>query len=198
MNKVLLKNQSGESAIANILRYFEFNGSSYLVYSLNEIDESNYIKLYAIRVFNDSSNELSATTVEDSNWPEVVGLIKNIVNAKSENRDFQVNDLDSNSLVSINLISKRVFKINKDMANLLVYNKENNEIENNNQGTNSIEESNISSNIQNSTENVQQVEENSENYKDLYEAQIQINNDLRKQVEELKLKISSIENILRG
>ncbi|MCM1370325.1 MAG: hypothetical protein NC181_00270 [Clostridium sp.] len=120
MNKILFKNDLGESVIANVLRYFKFNDDQYMIYSLNEIDESDYMKLYGVKIELDQDNEVTAKAIDDSAWSSVVSLIKDIVRAKTQGEKIDVNDLNFDFIDSINLISKRVFKINKDMANLLL------------------------------------------------------------------------------
>ena len=123
MNDILLKNELGESATAKVLKLFKYNDEIYMLYTLNEIDPSNYIKLYGVKLtMNPSTNQISASMIDDSVWGSIVSLIKEMVKPVQERTNNNFIDLDSRNLTSVDLISKRIFKINKDMADLIVKN----------------------------------------------------------------------------
>ena len=123
MNDILLKNELGESATAKVLKLFKYNDEIYMLYTLNEIDPSNYIKLYGVKLtMNPSTNQISASMIDDSVWGSIVSLIKEMVKPVHERTNNNFIDLDSRNLTSVDLISKRIFKINKDMADLIVKN----------------------------------------------------------------------------
>lgn len=123
MNDILLKNELGESATAKVLKLFKYNDEIYMLYTLNEIDPSNYIKLYGVKLtMNPSTNQISASMIDDSVWGSFVSLIKEMVKPVQERTNNNFIDLDSRNLTSVDLISKRIFKINKDMADLIVKN----------------------------------------------------------------------------
>ena len=123
MNDILLKNELGESVTAKVLKLFKYNDEIYMLYTLNEIDPSNYIKLYGVKLtMNPSTNQISASMIDDSVWGSIVSLIKEVVKPVQERINNNFIDLDSRNLTSVDLISKRIFKINKDMADLIVKN----------------------------------------------------------------------------
>ena len=123
MNDILLKNELGESVTAKVLKLFKYNDEIYMLYTLNEIDPSNYIKLYGVKLtMNPSTNQISASMIDDSVWGSIVSLIKEMVKPVQERINNNFIDLDSRNLTSVDLISKRIFKINKDMADLIVKN----------------------------------------------------------------------------
>lgn len=123
MNDILLKNELGESVTAKVLKLFKYNDEIYMLYTLNEIDPSNYIKLYGVKLtMNPSTNQISASMIDDSVWESIVSLIKEMVKPVQERTNNNFIDLDSRNLTSVDLISKRIFKINKDMADLIVKN----------------------------------------------------------------------------
>lgn len=123
MNDILLKNELGESVTAKVLKLFKYNDEIYMLYTLNEIDPSNYIKLYGVKLtMNPSTNQISASMIDDSVWGSIVSLIKEMVKPVQERTNNNFIDLDSRNLTSVDLISKRIFKINKDMADLIVKN----------------------------------------------------------------------------
>lgn len=208
MNNVLLKNDSGESAVASVVRYFKYANQDYMLYTLNEVDASNYIKLYGITVSMDQLGNFIATAIDDSIWGNIVPLIKEMVKPISERTNNDFIDLNSNSISTINLLSKRVFKINKDMANLLIANVNiQNEVDNTltdnaiqNQDTLETNDQNqiaLETSGQNEN-NIQNTQTDLQDYKSLYEQEHNKNLELTSEIEAMRLKLQSIENILKG
>ena len=227
MNDILLKNELGESVTAKVLKLFKYNDEIYMLYTLNEIDPSNYIKLYGVKLtMNPSTNQISASMIDDSVWGSIVSLIKEMVKPVQERTNNNFIDLDSRNLTSVDLISKRIFKINKDMADLIVKNStlQQQTTSNSNQPVQSaqseqtINASNMvvpsmetqtnlnveatqasTGQIPNSQNNLNQNQVSQElDYKVLYEEQTKNIETLMQEINNLKNKLSAIENILKG
>lgn len=227
MNDILLKNELGESATAKVLKLFKYNDEIYMLYTLNEIDPSNYIKLYGVKLtMNPSTNQISASMIDDSVWGSIVSLIKEMVKPVQERTNNNFIDLDSRNLTSVDLISKRIFKINKDMADLIVKNSTlQQQITNNsNQPVQSVQSEQIintsnmvapsmetqtnlnATSAQASTEQIPSSQNNLNqnqvsqelDYKALYEEQTKNIETLMQEINSLKNKLSAIENILKG
>lgn len=227
MNDILLKNELGESVTAKVLKLFKYNDEIYMLYTLNEIDPSNYIKLYGVKLtMNPSTNQISASMIDDSVWGSIVSLIKEMVKPVQERTNNNFIDLDSRNLTSVDLISKRIFKINKDMADLIVKNStlQQQTTSNSNQPVQSaqseqtINASNMvvpsmetqtnlnveatqasTGQIPSSQNNLNQNQVSQElDYKVLYEEQTKNIETLMQEINSLKNKLSAIENILKG
>lgn len=224
MNDILLKNELGESATAKVLKLFKYNDEIYMLYTLNEIDPSNYIKLYGVKLtMNPSTNQISASMIDDSVWGSIVSLIKEMVKPVQERTNNNFIDLDSRNLTSVDLISKRIFKINKDMADLIVKNStlQQKTTSNSNQPVQSEQTINTSNMVASSMEtqanlnveatqastgqipssqnNLNQNQVSQElDYKVLYEEQTKNIETLMQEINNLKNKLSDIENILKG
>lgn len=227
MNDILLKNELGESVTAKVLKLFKYNDEIYMLYTLNEIDPSNYIKLYGVKLtMNPSTNQISASMIDDSVWGSIVSLIKEMVKPVQERINNNFIDLDSRNLTSVDLISKRIFKINKDMADLIVKNStlQQQTTSNSNQPVQSaqseqtINASNMvvpsmetqtnlnveatqasTGQIPSSQNNLNQNQVSQElDYKVLYEEQTKNIETLMQEINGLKNKLSAIENILKG
>lgn len=224
MNDILLKNELGESVIAKVLKIFKYNDEIYMLYTLNEIDPSNYIKLYGVKLtMNPSTNQISASMIDDSVWGSIVSLIKEMVKPVQERTNNNFIDLDSRNLTSVDLISKRIFKINKDMADLIVKNStlQQKTTSNSNQPVQSEQTINTSNMVASSMEtqanlnveatqastgqipssqnNLNQNQVSQElDYKVLYEEQTKNIETLMQEINNLKNKLSDIENILKG
>lgn len=224
MNDILLKNELGESVTAKVLKNFKYNDEIYMLYTLNEIDPSNYIKLYGVKLtMNPSTNQISASMIDDSVWGSIVSLIKEMVKPVQERTNNNFIDLDSRNLTSVDLISKRIFKINKDMADLIVKNStlQQKTTSNSNQPVQSEQTINTSNMVASSMEtqanlnveatqastgqipssqnNLNQNQVSQElDYKVLYEEQTKNIETLMQEINNLKNKLSDIENILKG
>ncbi len=216
MNQVLLKNNAGESVVASIVRCFKYNNDTYMLYTLNEVDASNYIKLYGIKLSMDQSGNIIGSIIEDSVWANVSSLLKEMVKPINEVVNPAFQDLNPSSITNINLVSQRVFKINKEMADLLVANTS--VSTQNTSETQNTSNSNINPTLDN-TQTEQQItgeytqnqqapnetvpqannqEQNLLDYKQLYENEIANNQQLTNEIQVLKSKIIAIENILKG
>lgn len=227
MNDILLKNELGESVTAKVLKIFKYNDEIYMLYTLNEIDPSNYIKLYGVKLtMNPSTNQISASMIDDSVWGSIVSLIKEMVKPVQERTNNNFIDLDSRNLTSVDLISKRIFKINKDMADLIVKNStlQQKTTSNSNQPVQSVQseqtintsnmvassmESQANLNVEATQVSTGQIPSGQNNlnqnqvsqeldYKVLYEEQTKNIETLMQEINNLKNKLSDIENILKG
>ena len=50
MDKMLITNQAGERLEVGVVRFFEYNETAFLIYTLSEVDANNYVKLYVTKV----------------------------------------------------------------------------------------------------------------------------------------------------
>ena len=227
MNDILLKNELGESVTAKVLKIFKYNDEIYMLYTLNEIDPSNYIKFYGVKLtMNPSTNQISASMIDDSVWGSIVSLIKEMVKPVQERTNNNFIDLDSRNLTSVDLISKRIFKINKDMADLIVKNStlQQKTTSNSNQPVQPVQseqtintsnmvassmETQANLNVEATQASTGQIPSSQNNlnqnqvsqeldYKVLYEEQTKNIETLMQEINNLKNKLSDIENILKG
>lgn len=119
MNKKNMVSITGNNFDCEIIRYFEAENNQYLLYSLNEIDEVGYVKLYASKIL-----ENSAISIEDEQeWSFVKEVIKEIVRNNRDGVDPEINDLDENNLDNVLVEDSRVFKLQGNLVNLLMENK---------------------------------------------------------------------------
>ena len=124
MDKVTINNLQGESGLVNVVRYFNNKGTEYLIYSLNEIDESGYTRLYVTKL-NGVDGMYTADTLNDNEWNEIKNLVKIIVKSNKEGMPTPVQDLNPKKINNILLKDKKVFKLNAPLVNDLSANKPN-------------------------------------------------------------------------
>lgn len=120
METVNLLNANNEILKVEVIRYFNFNGNRYLLYSLNEVDENNYIKLYAVKI-SDFGLE-SVQIIDENEWNALVQQIKTII---KENKIgvAQVNDLNYKELESLKVNDERAFRFPNQLVEFLKANK---------------------------------------------------------------------------
>ena len=112
-------NFDGEKLLADVLRFFEFEGSKYAILGKNEVDESDYIKLYFTKY-----NENKLDKIEDEQeWAKLKGLIKEIVKEAKAGDVKVVLDLDETILDDVVVEGSKLFKLSSKIAELLSENK---------------------------------------------------------------------------
>ena len=122
MDKVTISNLQGENGLVNVVRYFNNNGSEILIYSLNEVDEAGYTRLYVTKL-NGVDGTYTADTLNDNEWNEIKNLIKTIVKSNKEGMPVPVQDLNPQKIKNVLLKEKKVFKLNASLVNDLSANK---------------------------------------------------------------------------
>ena len=122
MDKVSISNLQGENGLVNVVRYFQKDGIEYIIYSLNEVDESGFTRLYVAKL-NGVDGTYNADTLNDNEWNEVKNLVKLIVKANKEGLPVPVQDLNSKKIKNITLKDKKIFKLNAPLVEDLAKNK---------------------------------------------------------------------------
>ena len=122
MEKVTISNLQGESGLVNVVRYFSNNGAEFLIYSLNEVDESGYTRLYVTKLTGSEGN-FNADTLNDAEWADIKNLVKVIVKANKEKLPVPVQDLNPRNIKNIVLKDKKIFKLNTPLVNDLSANQ---------------------------------------------------------------------------
>ncbi len=122
MENITIINANNESVNVRVIRYFELNNNNYFIYSLNEIDDQNYVKLYAVKVENQNGAYVGSSIVNEEEWNAVKELIKVIIKGNKDGVA-EVADLNHNELDSLSVTDARVFKLASQLADLLAANK---------------------------------------------------------------------------
>lgn len=119
MNKRIMTNIQGSNLDCEIIRYFEKNNNKYLIYSLNEMDEVGYVKLYASKIVDKHARIIT----DDDEWTFIKETIKDIVRNNRDGVSLDIIDLNENELENIVLEDNRIFKLQGNLVNLLMENK---------------------------------------------------------------------------
>ena len=169
-----VKNIDDEYVDLEVIRYFMNNDVEYLIYSLNEIDESGYTKLYASKIIGSKA----CIITENDEWNLIKEIIKEIVRCNRDGSELNVIDLDESNLDDIILQDTRVFKLQGNLVNLLSENKK-------------VPNPTIEEMLEEPVEEILE-----ENYEELYKLELEKNKELEKQLNEYKSIIDKIKEIV--
>lgn len=102
-------NKDGNAAIAKIVRYIKLDGLKYIIYSLNEIDEEEYEKLYVNKL---EDNNI----IEIDEWVKFKKAIPMIVKSIKADAIDSFEDLSINDINDIDTTNYKAFKLKKDIV----------------------------------------------------------------------------------
>ncbi len=131
MKKINLFDSNDRKVQVSLVRFFKFNNDMYFIYTLNEKDEKNYIKLYMVKVMEEFGRYLSYHISDDSEWQYTQTILKTILKEIKYNQERTFADLNSEALNGMKIQKARIFKFEKDLVDLLT--NEDKKIENNSQ-----------------------------------------------------------------
>lgn len=124
MDKVSLLGINNEKFDVAVIRFFSLNVNNYFIYSMNEVDEQNYIKLYAVKINIDTNGISSSNIIDENEWLAVKEMIKTIIKENKEG-SLTVVDADYHKLENVKIGESRVFKLSAPLVELLKANKKN-------------------------------------------------------------------------
>lgn len=119
MDSINIKNAQGESININVVRYFRLNESEYLIFSLNEVDDGGYVKLYICKVIGNTASSIT----DDVEWNLIKDTIKTIIKSNKDNLPLSIIDINSSKLDGIQITDQKVFKLSETFISLLGANK---------------------------------------------------------------------------
>lgn len=114
MEKINLLDVNGTSIEVDVVRYFKNNDNAYLIYAMNELDDQEYLKLYAVKVMDGA---ILAIT-DENEWNSVKDVIKVIIKGNKAGNN-PVEDLPYTTLEGAKVNESKVFKLSKQLADLL-------------------------------------------------------------------------------
>jgi len=164
-----IKNINDDFIEIEVIRYFINNDVEYLIYSLNEIDESGYIKLYASKIIGSKA----CIITDNDEWNLVKEIIKEVVRSNRDGNPLNISDLAEENLEDIVLQDTRVFKLQGNLVTLL---SENKKVEKENNNSAIIKDDNI-------------IEENVD-FEKLKNNQLERNEELKEKIEQLEQQLS--------
>lgn len=123
MSKLSIKNFDNSVEI-DVIRYFKYNNTNYLIYTLNEIDEKGFVKLYIVKIMKQFNLLIAKTIKDEYEWKQIQQMVKELVTELKNNKLNEFIDLDISNLDNIIIKEARYFKLDKKLLNILIKKEE--------------------------------------------------------------------------
>lgn len=119
MEKLLLTNSNDSIFEVELIRYFSYDQEYYLIYTLNEKDDKNYLKLYLVEILEELGELIAQNIKDDDEWKNMQNIVKKVIKEiKADTRDL-LNDESPLMLEKIKVDEPRYFKLDEKLANIL-------------------------------------------------------------------------------
>jgi len=122
MNRILLTKEDNSKQEVDVIRYFKYKNDYFLIYTLNEYDEKDYIKLYVVKVLKELDEYIGYDIVDNDEWKNMQIVVKRVIKELKSNKRKNVQDLDFNEIPDIKVIEPRTFKLDKKLVKILMKN----------------------------------------------------------------------------
>lgn len=119
MIKILLTNNDNSDIEVDLIRYFKYKNDYFLIYTLGETDEKNYLKLYLVKIMEELGETISINIKDDNEWKSMQGLMKRVLKEIKSNKTKLLEDLPYEEIVGIKVVNPRFFKLDHELANTL-------------------------------------------------------------------------------
>ncbi|MBP3765915.1 MAG: hypothetical protein J6G98_01875 [Bacilli bacterium] len=122
MKKLTITNSDNTKMTVDLVRYFRFKTDCFLIYSIGEVDEKNYKKLYLVRIMEELGFPVVQTIKNDADWANMQGIVKKVLKELKKGKKKLTEDLDYKEIDGIKVIEPRFFKLDSKLVDLLASN----------------------------------------------------------------------------
>ena len=119
MKKFIITNGDNQKVEVDLVRYFKFKNDVFLIYTMNEIDEKNYVKLYLVRIMEELGFPVVQTIGNDADWSSMQGIVKKVLKEIKSGKRKMLEDLDYRDVLGIKIVNPRYFKIEQKLVDVL-------------------------------------------------------------------------------
>lgn len=119
MKKILLTNEQNEQFDAGLVRYFKYGNDYYLIYSLGEKDEKNYMKLYLVEIMEELGELVSQNIKDEEKWNGMQLIVKEVLKEIKSNKRKKTVDLDADELENLKIVNPKFFKLDSKLVDIL-------------------------------------------------------------------------------
>lgn len=127
MRKLLLTTNDNSLLEVDLIRYFEYNDEYFLIYTLNETDSKNYLKLYLVEILEELGELVCYSINDDDTWKSMQNIIKSVIKEIKANKRELLKDINPQEIEKIKIKDSRFFKLDKKLADILSSNYFDNE-----------------------------------------------------------------------
>lgn len=119
MKKINISYESGHIFSVYLVRYFRFENNAYFIYTLQEKDDRDYMKLYVVKVMKELNHLVTQTVRRPDEWNKMKLIVKRILSEIKKQELTCIEDLDPFELENIVIYENKSFHIATDLANIL-------------------------------------------------------------------------------
>lgn len=119
MKKLNLINENGKIFSVDVVRYFRFKKNNYLIYTMQEKDDRDYMKLYVVKIMNVLNEKVSQTVRRNDEWKLMKGIVKNIITQIRKHNLTCIEDLDISEIDEMIIFENKSFFIASDLVEIL-------------------------------------------------------------------------------
>ena len=119
MKNFTITNEDNTKMSVDIVRYFKYKNDCYLIYTMNEVDEKGYLKLYLVKVMEELGFPVVYNIRDDKEWASMQGIVKKVLKEIKSNKKKLLMDLDYSSIQGIKVANPRSFKLDQKLAKIL-------------------------------------------------------------------------------
>ena len=122
MEKITITSGDNSKMSVDLVRYFKFKNDYFLIYTMNEIDEKGYLKLYLVKIMEELGNPIAYTIKNDKEWTGMQNIIKKVLKEIKTNKKRNLVDLDYSGIQEIKIVNPRFFKLDPKLVDTLASN----------------------------------------------------------------------------
>ena len=119
MKKLVITNADNSKMTVDLVRYFKFKSDCFLIYTMGEIDEKNYLKLYLMRIMEELGFPVVQTIKNDADWANMQIIVKKVLKELKKGKKKSFEDLDYKEIDGIKVVNPRFFKLDHNLVALL-------------------------------------------------------------------------------
>lgn len=119
MKNFTITNEDNTKMSVDIVRYFKYKNDCYLIYTMNEVDEKGYLKLYLVKVMEELGFPVVYNIRDDKEWSSMQGIVKKVLKEIKSNKKKLLVDLDYSGIQGIKVANPRSFKLDQKLAKIL-------------------------------------------------------------------------------
>lgn len=122
MKEIHLSYEDGNTFKVDVIRYFRFKNNKYLIYTLHEKDDKDYIKLYVVKVMKELGSFVSQIVRSTEEWNLMKELVKRILIELKRGQLTVIEDLDCIELDKMIIYENKNFTMASDLVEILANN----------------------------------------------------------------------------
>lgn len=124
MSKILLTDSENYRKKVDLIRYFKFKSDYFLIYTMGETDEKDFVKLYLVKIMEELGTEISVNIEDEAEWKSMQDVVKKVIKEIKTNNKKLLQDLDPKEIAGIKIETPRFFKLDEKLVSILSSNYE--------------------------------------------------------------------------